>query len=364
MKFLFYFAHPAHFHLFKNIIISLKEKNHKILIAIQKKDVLEELVLKAGFPYENILMNGRGDSKISIVYSLIQKDYKLFQIVRKFRPDIMVASGPEITHIGKLFKIPSLLVFEDDLDQVAQYAKIGPPFASALITPWNCRVGKWQKKQIGYNGLHELCYLSPKYFTPNIENVSDLIKNSKPYFILRFSRLEAYHDVGKKGISSELAQKLSNILGQYGNIYITSEKMINGPLSKYIINIHPANMHDALYYADLFIGDSQTMTAEAAVLGTPALRFNDFVGKLSYLNELEHKYDLTYGIQTNQPEKLIQKVFELIRKKNIKKSWQEKRDRMLSEKIDVTSFLVWFIENYPDSFNMFRKDPNIQYTFK
>jgi predicted glycosyltransferase len=49
----------------------------------------------------------------------------------------------------------------------------------------------------------------------------------------------------------------------------------------------------------MYIGDSQTMTAEAAVLGTPAIRFNDFVGELSYLEELEYTFDLTYGIKTN-----------------------------------------------------------------
>jgi predicted glycosyltransferase len=34
---------------------------------------------------------------------------------------------------------------------------------------------------------------------------------------------------------------------------------------------------------DLYIGDSQTMAAEAAVLGIPSIRFNSFVGKLVYL---------------------------------------------------------------------------------
>ncbi len=58
---------------------------------------------------------------------------------------------------------------------------------------------------------------------------------------------------------------------------------------------NPSDIYHALYYADLYIGDSQTIAAEKAVLGTPALRFNDFVGKIGYLEELEHKYGLTFG---------------------------------------------------------------------
>ena len=44
------------------------------------------------------------------------------------------------------------------------------------------------------------------------------------------------------------------------------------------------------------------MAAEAGVLGTPFVRFNDFVGRLSYLNELENKYHLGRGHKTNDVE--------------------------------------------------------------
>ena len=58
-------------------------------------------------------------------------------------------------------------------------------------------------------------------------------------------------------------------------------------LEKFKIRIKPDDIHHVLYFAEMFIGDSQTMAAEAAVLGTPSLRFSDFTGKLNYLNELE-----------------------------------------------------------------------------
>jgi hypothetical protein len=37
---------------------------------------------------------------------------------------------------------------------------------------------------------------------------------------------------------------------------------------------------------------------------------------------------------------------------------------MLKEKIDVTAFLVWFIENYPESVRIMREDPDYQEKFK
>jgi len=106
------------------------------------------------------------------------------------------------------------------------------------------------------------------------------------------------------------------------------------------------------------------MIAEAAVLGTPSIRFNDFAGKLGYLEELEHKYGLTYGIKTSEPEKLYQKIEELLNTPDLKEEWKKRRQKMLSEKIDVTAFMVWFIENYPESVAIMKKNPDYQYKFQ
>ena len=119
-----------------------------------------------------------------------------------------------------------------------------------------------------------------------------------------------------------------------------------------------------MYYATMFIGDSQTMTSEAAVLGTPAIRCNSFVGKIHYLEEEEHKYGLTYGFGPDQDEALFQKIDELLLMPNLKEEWQRRRQKMLSEKIDYSKFLTWFIENYPKSRDIMIQNPDYQWNFK
>ena len=47
-----------------------------------------------------------------------------------------------------------------------------------------------------------------------------------------------------------------------------------------------------MVFASLYIGDSQTMSAEAGILGTPFVRFNDFVGRINYMTEMEDVYEL------------------------------------------------------------------------
>jgi hypothetical protein len=368
MRILFYLGHPAHYHLFKNIISELLKKNHKVSILIKKKDILEDLLIQSGYEYINILPEGRKDNRIGIAWGLLKRDFSMFKFCLKHHIDIMLGTSTEITHVGKILNIPSIIVQEDDYNEVPLFSKLGYPFAKNILAPISCPTGpinsKWENKTIHYEGFHELAYLHPKRFTPMLSKIVNDIDVSKPFYILRFAKLTAHHDKGKTGITSEISQTIIDLLKPHGNIFITSERELEPQFEKYRINIKTENIHHALFYANMYIGDSQTMAAEAAVLGTPSLRFNDFVRKLGYLNELEDKYGLTYGIKTSEPEKLFKKINEFLKTSNLKQEWQLRREKLLSEKIDVTAFMVWFIENYPNSVQVMKENPEYQWNFK
>jgi len=105
--------------------------------------------------------------------------------------------------------------------------------------------------------------------------------------LLRFNAFKAHHDIGAKGLSIENKRKLIAYLETKGKVYITSERNIDEEFKKYQLLLSPEKVHSLIYYATMLIGDSQTMTSEAAILGTPALKCNTFAGKLSVPNELE-----------------------------------------------------------------------------
>jgi predicted glycosyltransferase len=123
-------------------------------------------------------------------------------------------------------------------------------------------------------------------------------------------------------------------------VYITSERPLEPQFEPYRIRISPLDIHHALYFANMYVGDSQTMTAEAAVLGTPAVRFNDFVGELSYLEELEHRFHLTRGIRTSDPAKLLTVVQEHLATPGLKNEWEQRRQTMLAQSIDLAQFMT------------------------
>jgi predicted glycosyltransferase len=345
MRYLVYLGHPAHFHLFRNVIKILKGRSHEVLILIKKKDVLENLVKSTGWEYININQKGRADNKIAIAYALMKRDVQLLKACLKFKPNLMIGTSAEITHIGKLLGIYSIVVNEDDDFVVPLFAKLSYPLADKILAPNCCSVGRWENKKIGYNGYHEMAYLHPKYFTPDERVGRFLNKNREKYFILRFAKLSAHHDEGKTGITTIIADRIINMLCHYGNVYISSERELESKFEKYRIPIKAEEMHSALYFSDIYIGDSQTMAAEAAVLGTASVRFNDFVGQISYLEELEHKYQLTFGIKTSETEKLYQLINDLLRRQNLKEEWEKRRINMFSQTSDLTKLIVDLMEN-------------------
>ena len=240
------------------------------------------------------------------------------------------------------------------------YAKYGHPFADVVLSPQD--TPRVTKKVIYYPAYHELAYLHPNRFTPDPSVLDDAgihyerdakgnVVNVEPYFVMRFNAFKAHHDVGVVGLTIENKRRMVQLLSQHGKVFITTERNIDEEFMPYQLRVPQDKVHSLLYYATMFVGDSQTMTSEAAVLGTPSIRCNTFVGRIHYLEEEEHRYDLTYGFRPENSEAMFSRVNELLAMGTaaLKAEWAKRRAVLLSEKIDYTAFLTYFIENYPQS---------------
>ena len=78
------------------------------------------------------------------------------------------------------------------------------------------------------------------------------------------------------------------------------------------------------------------------------------------------KINTVYAILSNQKILIsfIVKLKNLLKNKNLKKAWKTKQQIFLQDKIDVTAFFTWFIENYPQSRKIMQDNPAYQLIFK
>ena len=150
--------------------------------------------------------------------------------------------------------------------------------------------------------------------------------------------------MAQKGFSLQAKIRLVKELERYGPVFITSEAPLPPELRSFRFPLSSSLIHHVMAFSTLYVGESATMASECSVLGVPAI-FVSPVGR-GYTNEQEKKYGLCYTISDKQEDKAIYLANQLMQNKMLKKQWQQKRQKMLQDKIDVTKWMVHFIEQF------------------
>ncbi|MBN2790140.1 MAG: DUF354 domain-containing protein [Candidatus Delongbacteria bacterium] len=329
-------GHPAHVHLFKNFLFYLQNSDlYNVKISARNKDIVSALLNNLNIEYISLSTPKKGF--FGIISEICSRFFYVQKLIKKHKIDIVFTST-EVSAIFAMRGIPNYFFAEDDDDLMKVYTSLIYFFTSNIVNPTCLRFSKWKKKRILHNSYHELAYLHPNNFIPDV-NILDKY-DLKPYkfIVIRHSALDAHHDKGAKGLQGKLWSDIEEIIKDHPQV-VTKENSKSH-------QIDPWDMHHVLAYAKLVISDSQTMTAEAAVLGVPSIRYNTFVGRISYLEELEHKYDLTYGFLPERDEdKLLDTLKDMLEQTDLKELWQKKKNKMLSEKIDLNNWMIDLFEN-------------------
>lgn len=337
MKVLFDIGHPAHVHLFKNLAWKLIEEGDQVLFTCREKEFEIDLLSAYGFNYYSF--GKKYSSKIGKILGMFKFDVQMFIVALRFRPDYFVSHGSiYAAQVSWLMGKPHIALEDSgNMEQIRLYR----PFTSVILTP-DVLSEDLGEKQIRYTGYHELAYLWPTLFKPNNLVLKILgVNDNDKYAILRFVSWNATHDKGQEGLSFQQKVDIIKLLKGRMKIFISSEEKLPDIFSEFKINIPPALMHDALFYATLFVGEGATMASEAGVLGTPSIYVNSLIRQY---NEDQEKYGLVYNFRDGK--NVYKKIEELLLINNIKNIWKEKKERLLEDKINVTDYLLHFIKNY------------------
>lgn len=343
MRILFDLLHPAHFHLYKHVICRLRQEGHEVEIIARQKDCLGNLLEASGLPHH--LIPRKKQSLFVLGMESIRACRMAIKMSRKKRFDFMAGISISTNPAARLTGSVAVMFEDDDAKVVPVFAKLGYPLAHYVVTPRCLEFEKHGKKHLTYPGYHELAYLHPNQFTPDPAIRRQLgVEEGQRYFLVRLVSLTAHHDIGARGLSTQQARQIVEKLSARGRVFISAETTVEPDLKQYLLPTPVDRIFDVLAGADLVVGDSQTMTAESAVLGTPCLRCNSFVGRISYLEELEHRYDLTKGFLPADFDKLIGRMEQWLADGDLKQKWAQKRQRMLAECVDVSEWIYDLLE--------------------
>lgn len=319
MRYIFELNHPKHYYQFKYVMRTLQEHGHDVLVLARDKDVLLDVLKEENVPYEIFGLHKKTMSgKVFGSFSII-RNYR--RIVKRYKPDVIVSKASYYgCYCAKRFGCKSVIF--PDSEVVSLTNKYVVPLATIVVTPETFGLD-YGKKHIRIKGLFEDCYLAPSVFTPDA-NVVEKYGLERPYAVFRFVGWFANHDVNNSGFTLEEKKRLVNAVSPYMHVYLSSEKELPEDLKQYKLPTPASMIHSVLSEADLYLGDSQTMATEAALLGTPAIRSNSFVGPNDMTNfkVLENTYGLLRNIR--EYEEVLSVVTDFA-KNTRKEEWKAKR---------------------------------------
>ncbi len=341
MRILIDILHPAHVHFFRNFHAEMTERGHEVFITARDKDRSVELLRAYDLPYREISQQKDG---YGLAVEMGQRTARLMRVMRAVRPDVMTGiMGPSIAVAGRLLGVPSVVFY--DTEFATQTNRVVFPLAHSVCTP-DCYQAKVRGRHRQYRGYHELAYLHPNRFQPDPARVAEFgVDPDEPYSIVRFVSWQAVHDRQELGLTAKQKQHLVEVLQRRGRVLISSEAPLSGDLAELEVRGPVAGIHHLIAHAQLVLGESATMSSEAAVLGVPAV-FIATTGR-GYTDDEERRYGLVRHFTDTQYDVAVSDIEDLLA--TPRSVWEAARQRLLDEKIDVTQ---WMIDYFETSFSL------------
>jgi predicted glycosyltransferase len=344
LNYLFIINTEGQVHTWKGVIRKLVEKGDYVSIYGRDYGRTLEVLSEEGFKFRPFKPTRSKAFKALDIFKHITLGFKARF---SFKPAFVLGFGVDASVFAIVAGATSIIF--TDSEPLGMQNTLMRILSTCIITPQKFTIDLG-KKHIRIPSYKELAYLHPDHFSPDESIIKELgIEKGQQYAILRFNAFDAVHDVGRKGFTLQDKYNLVECLGKFAKVFISSESDLPEELKQYELPVSYNRVHDVLYYSNLLIADTGTMAVEASVLGTPSIMCLSNYDEFSNFIELEKEYNLMYCFK--DPRQAIKKAVELIQQPGLKAEWQKKREKLLKEKIDLTAFMVEFIERWPQSFN-------------
>jgi predicted glycosyltransferase len=312
----------------------LRARGHDVVVTARDKDVAVDLL--ETFEIEHTVLSTQRQGSVNLARELASRTYKLTRFANARDVDAMIGlMGPSIAPASRLLRIPSFVLYDTEI--ASRTNTWVYPMATEVITP-DCYTGPVRGTHVTYKGYHELAYLHPARFTPDPSRIGAFgLERERPYVLIRLPSFASSHDSKESSTSSQAWMSWIRSVSQSHQVVISSERELAPDLEPYRLTGPTADIHHVTTFADVVIGESATMAAEAAVLGTPAI----LIGATSrgYIDDIERRYGLIRYFEPHQFDEAIGAARRTLDQRSDSR-FAEAHDRLVRDHIDVTSWLT------------------------
>ena len=342
MRYLFFTNTPAHVHLYRHAIDRLRDEGHEVLVLGRDYGCTTALLEFHDLPHE--IYGVCETTKFSLVRELPAHFARIFRTTLRYDPDLVFGVGSYAAPAGALARAPVVLI--TDSEPVAFDQFVSRTLADAILTPYTFRKDLGNK-HFQFRGFKETAYLHPDVFDAD-DGVRDELglAPDERFAIVRLNAFGSHHDLNHEGFSATQRRDLVSQLADELTVFVSDEgdEFDANAVDARPFDAHPGYLHDTLAESSLLVTDTQTMATEAALLGTPTIRSNTFVGEKDMGNfiELEDR-ELVYN--TADFEDVLATAQQYVTDGSVQKQWQQRRENYVGELDDLTEVIVDVADN-------------------
>ena len=342
MRFLIEAHHPAHIHFWKYPIRDLQNRGHKVLMIGRDRDVMKRLL--SVYDWIDAEIPPRPSTKNRFpLREMLSRQWTVAKAIRRFKPDVVASLMGSYCQSARILRCRNI-IFTDTETQSFNH-RISHPFADEIHTP------EYFKKDLGpkqhrYSGIHELCFLDGRHFTPNpkiLEKYDGL--EARQYILVRMSAWNTLHDRDRQGIGEHIYGFVEQFTKDWRIVISAEEGKVPPGLERYATAFSPEDFHHLLAFSRFVLTEGASTSSEAACLGVPSVFVNstESLGVLERLEEFGMVKHLRNGVEgiktaTSWLSSLNEDTFN---------DFSKKREHLIKSHENVSSYVVTVLENNP-----------------
>lgn len=287
MRILLEAHHPAHIHFWKYPVRELQAQGHEVIMIGRDRDVMRRLLEVYDWIPAEIPKRRTGKNRFPLL-EMLARQWTVARAIRRFKPDVVASLMGSYTQSARLLGVRNI-IFTDTETQAFNH-RIAHPFADEIHTP-DCFLLDFGKKHRRYAGLHENAYLAAEYFQRDAGVLARYGLDEAPYFILRMSAWNTFHDRDRSGIGDAVYAFVDQVKARYRIVLSAEEGKVPPGLEDYAVTFAPQDFHQLIAGARFVVTEGASTASEAACLGVPSVFINS-VGDLGNFKLLSEQFAL------------------------------------------------------------------------
>ena len=324
-------------------------KGIKTFISTREYREVNQLLDLKGLKATEVGRHGGGELRNKLAESS-KRISKLSEIIAEEKPDVAISfSSPEAARVSFGLKIPHYCI--SDSPHAEAVSKLTVPISQKLFTPWIIPIHAWTRYGITardvvqYRALDPIVWLTNyKSNTKTLESLN--LDSSKPIVTIRPpEEFAAYLSDRHSSITDKVTDVVSKILeldGQNSHVVVLprydvqSERFKKRFGNKVVVPEHIIDSISLTRASSVFLGGGGTMTAEAALLGVPAISY--YPGDPTFVERFLIKYGLIERIL--DPGRIAQRAKAISKSADFREYYQKKSARLLRSMEDPLRVVV------------------------